>query len=62
MGLHKRKGMENLHFHRNRYDYRTQRYKNADALHAFKSRGFGGEIGLEIGLQNNGGVNFIDCV
>ena len=26
--------------------YKTQRYKNADALYAFKSRGFGGEIGL----------------
>ena len=28
------------------YDYRTQRYKDADALYAFKSRGFSGEIGL----------------
>ena len=26
--------------------YRTQRYKDADALYAFKSRGFGGEVGV----------------
>ena len=26
--------------------YRPQRYKDADALYAFKSRGFGGEVGL----------------
>ena len=26
--------------------YRIQRYKYADALYAFKSRGFGGEIGV----------------
>ena len=24
----------------------AQRYKNADALYPFKSRGFGGEVGL----------------
>ena len=24
----------------------TQRYKDADALYAFESRGFGGEIGV----------------
>ena len=30
--------------------YRPQRYKNADALYAFKSRGFGGEIGLSDSL------------
>ena len=29
-----------------------KRYKDADALYAFKGRGFGGEVGLEIGLQN----------
>ena len=29
------------------YDYRTQRYKDANALYAFKGRGFGGEIGLD---------------
>ena len=28
------------------YDYRTQRHQDADALYAFKSRGFGGEIGV----------------
>ena len=27
-------------------DYRTQRYTDADALYAFKSRGFGREIGV----------------
>jgi hypothetical protein len=26
--------------------YKTQRYKNADALYAFKSREVGGEIGI----------------
>ena len=26
--------------------YRTQRYKDADEIYAFKNRGFGGEIGL----------------
>ena len=26
--------------------YRPQRYKDANSLYAFKSRGFGGEIGV----------------
>ena len=31
--------------------YRPQRYKDANALYAFKSRGFGGEVGI-IGGNN----------
>ena len=31
---------------RGRNYYRTQRHQDADALYAFKSRGFGREIGL----------------
>ena len=29
-----------------RYDYRPQRLSNVGKIHAFKSRGFGGEIGV----------------
>ena len=31
---------------RSGYDYRAQRYKDADALYPFKSRGFGEETGV----------------
>ena len=30
------------------FSYRTQRYQDAHALYAFKSRGFGGEIGVAV--------------
>ena len=32
-------------------DYRTQRYQDAHALYAFKSRGFGGEAGLTAAIN-----------
>ena len=37
--------------------YRPQRYKNADALYAFKSRGSGGEIGVVLECQSLPTVN-----
>ncbi|SVC20453.1 uncharacterized protein METZ01_LOCUS273307, partial [marine metagenome] len=33
--------------------YRTQRYQDADALYAFKSREFGGEIELRLKLAQH---------
>ncbi len=54
---------ESVDIHRRTGNYfTTQRYKDANALYAFKSRGFGGEIGLVTANTTSiGGLSDILC-